>query len=391
MPDDTEQPDSSEQLRLPLIQWLHTNAAWLSAVGAIAAVIALGPALFSTSPDTSSNSVTVNGDNQGAVIAGRDVNTTRDPQDKEDITLLIRTNKSQQKTIELLLSQLSESDQQTDTNIREEIADAVTNLSGVDNTPSRIAQAETALAKGDTELAQELYKADAENKTAAGKTQLQEAAQSYRHLGALAFLDNTAAALEAYQKATEVWPDDIRAWNQLGRLYMRTGQLEQAIEAYSIIGKLAETIDEVSNATSVSLSSLGDVHRIRGELDEAVEMHEKSLALNTELGFKGGVANDYANLGNVHSIRGELDEAVEMYEKSLALDTELGDKEGMANQYSNLGNVHRIRGELDEAVEMHEKALALFIELGHKEGMAIQYNNMGNVYTTYAGRVGSSS
>ncbi len=49
------------------------------------------------------------------------------------------------------------------------------------------------------------------------------------------------------------------------------------------------------------------------------------------------MANQYGNLGNVHQTRGELEQAVQMYEKSLALNTELGRKEGMAAMLGKLG------------------------------------------------------
>ena len=82
-------------------------------------------------------------------------------------------------------------------------------------------------------------------------------------------------------------------------------------------------------------------------------------------GFDCFVAStDYGNLGVVHQTRGELDEAVAMYEKALALNEELGRKEGMATDYGNLGIVHRTRGELDEARRVWMLSLNLFEEIG---------------------------
>ena len=75
----------------------------------------------------------------------------------------------------------------------------------------------------------------------------------------------------------------------------------------------------------------------------------------------------YGNLGIVYQIRGELDRALEYHQKSLAIAKQLGNKEVMANQYGNLGVVYQTRGELDQAIEYWEKSLALFQQVGAKD------------------------
>lgn len=56
-------------------------------------------------------------------------------------------------------------------------------------------------------------------------------------------------------------------------------------------------------------------------------MYKKSLKINEELRRKEGMANSYGNLGNVHQIRGELEQAEEMYKKGLDLYKEIGAKQ----------------------------------------------------------------
>ena len=63
-------------------------------------------------------------------------------------------------------------------------------------------------------------------------------------------------------------------------------------------------------------------------------------------------------------IRGDLDKALEMYGKSLAIDEKLGRKQGMANQYGNMGIVYQIRADLDKAEEVWTMSLQLFEEIG---------------------------
>ena len=226
------------------------------------------------------------------------------------------------------------------------------------NAPPGIEEALEKLAQGDTRKAEAIFQEIADR-------DIQEAAEAYRHLGALAYLHDTQKALNAYRRATQLDPDNEQGWNQLGHLLQRTGQLKDAEAAYQRVLALGEKRNDQS-WIAIAYGNLGNVYRIRGELAQAEAMYHKSLALNEALGHKEGMASAYGNLGNVYQIRGELAQAEAMYHKSLALNKALGRKEGMANQYGNLGNLYRIRGELAQAEAMYHKSLTLFQEIGAK-------------------------
>ena len=102
------------------------------------------------------------------------------------------------------------------------------------------------------------------------------AAAAWRNLGALAFLDDTEEALAGYKRATELEPANSQGWNQLGHLYDRAGQLDDAIAAYQEVVALGEANDERELLAS-GYGNLGTVHQIRGQLDEAENMYHKAL------------------------------------------------------------------------------------------------------------------
>jgi len=161
--------------------------------------------------------------------------------------------------------------------------------------------------------------------------------------------------------------------------FYRTGDLDSAFIALKKWLSLSGA-DNNTKLTAMALERLGILYQIRGELDQAEEMCQKSLAINKTLGDKNGMAGNYNNLGNLYKIRGEIDQAELMYQKSLAVNEILGYKEGMAGTYNNLANLHLIRGELDRAEVMYKKSLAIDEELGDKEGIASDYGNLGNLY-----------
>ncbi|MCX7108586.1 MAG: tetratricopeptide repeat protein [Proteobacteria bacterium] len=267
---------------------------------------------------------------------------------------------------------------QLDTEQIKALTTAITDLSqgkGVSGTASQIKEAIDALKQGQVTQAKALFIQETQRVELAAK----QGAEAYRNLGALAYLDNTQEALQAYRRATQLDPGNADGWNQLGHLLSRVGDLDAAIAAYNTVLALGEKRND-RQEIAAAYGNLGIVYKTRGDLDKAIEFYQKALKLNEDLGSKEGMAANYGNLGNVYQTRGELDKAIEFHQKALKLNEDLGSKEGMAAAYGNLGVVYKTRGDLDKAIEFHQKALKLDEELGRKEGMANQYGNLGNVY-----------
>ena len=59
-----------------------------------------------------------------------------------------------------------------------------------------------------------------------------------------------------------------------------------------------------------------------GDIDSAEDVARRWLAVSAP--NSGDKSNAYGSLGNIHGIRGDLDEAEALYRKALALDEELG-------------------------------------------------------------------
>jgi tetratricopeptide (TPR) repeat protein len=190
--------------------------------------------------------------------------------------------------------------------------------------------------------------------------------------------------------------------NSIGGQAYTWGELEQALYAWNHL--LERTKDNDKEGESIARGNIGNVYRIKGELDTALEYYGKALKLNEELGrkkgeldnaleyygkalkldeelgSKGGMAADLGNIGIVYQIKGELDNALEYYGKALKLNEELGSKEGMANQLGNIGNVYGIKGELDNALEYYGKALKKFKDVGNRIETARTLMNIGDIF-----------
>ena len=131
--------------------------------------------------------------------------------------------------------------------------------------PPGVKDALAALAQGQTEAAKAIFTKTVEAKADEGAAANREAAEAARHLGALAFLDNTEEALRWYRRAAKLDPANANAWNQLGHLYHRTGQVDQAEAAYGKVVTLGEANDDrgaIAMGTG-NLSYLPDARRAR--------------------------------------------------------------------------------------------------------------------------------
>lgn len=285
------------------------------------------------------------------------------------------------KTAELLSAQLGVKDQQLsakDEQIKA-LTEAIVALSKTGAPAKSINDALQELEQGNTAKAQAIFAEVLNTKEAEGQKANKEAAAVARHLGALAFGNNPKEALVAYQKSVQLDPENTDGWNQLGSLFLRTGELPQAEAAYHKVLALCEVHND-SERRAEALANLGNVYFTRGELNKAEEMHKRALGLNAAFGRKEGMAANHDKLGDVYFTRKELNKAEKMYKNALELNQALDSKEGMAKNYSNLGCVYYLRNESYNAEEMQKKSLKLNEARGAKEDMAANYANLGSVY-----------
>lgn len=204
--------------------------------------------------------------------------------------------------------------------------------------PEGIAEALACLERGDTDKAETIFQKIVEAKEAEGQTSFKQAAQAAMHIGALAFLHDTEKALAAYKKATQLNPDDANAWNRLGGLLLRIGDLpgtEHALEKVLALGNATADKTTIAAATG----NLGLIARTRGDLDRAEDYHRQSLDIDTELGRKEGMASQLGNLGSVAQQRGDKPEAWRLWREALVLFQAVG----MPHM------VEQVQGALDKA------------------------------------------
>ncbi|WP_052050739.1 tetratricopeptide repeat protein [Leptolyngbya sp. KIOST-1] len=181
----------------------------------------------------------------------------------------------------------------------------------------------------------------------------------------------------------------------LGIVYNSRGQYQQAIECHqrSLAIKREMSVQEAfllesRHGEANSLSNLGNVYHSLGEYHQAIKYHQQSLAIMREIGVRKafpqesrrGEASSLGNLGNVYQSLGQYQQALEYQQQSLTIAREIGDRQGEADSLGSLGNVYDSLGQDQQTIKYHQQWLAIAREIGDRKGEANSLGSLGNVY-----------
>jgi tetratricopeptide (TPR) repeat protein len=89
-------------------------------------------------------------------------------------------------------------------------------------------------------------------------------------------MGKTAEAIEALEKAIELNPDIVQAWNNLANAYLQKEDVEKAIETGERLVKMAPDF-------GLGLNNLAFAYYSKGDYENAVTHVDKALALGFEV------------------------------------------------------------------------------------------------------------
>jgi predicted ATPase/serine/threonine protein kinase len=163
------------------------------------------------------------------------------------------------------------------------------------------------------------------------------------------------------------------ALNGLGSCCFQLNDLEAAAKHYHrAVDGFVGTAEQ--KRAGAPLVNLGNVHRVRGELDEATASLIESLRYFDE-SDQWMIAAVQMNLGSIALTREEYEEARTRYESAIAGLRKLGDRVHTAMSVMNLGLVAYRQQRYAEALSLLEESDAIFRELGDRNmGAAVQAN-----------------
>jgi tetratricopeptide (TPR) repeat protein len=156
-------------------------------------------------------------------------------------------------------------------------------------------------------------------------------------------------AVEAYDRALALRPDQARVWHYRGYALGELGRLEEELESINRALALKPDHAKAWYNRGIALGRLG-------RHEEALESFDRALALKPDddwAALKPDVGWAWTNRGTTLGRLGRLEEALQSFDRALAL--KLDDDAAWYNRGYALGRL----GRLEEALEAFDRALAL--------------------------------
>jgi tetratricopeptide (TPR) repeat protein len=105
----------------------------------------------------------------------------------------------------------------------------------------------------------------------------------------------------------------------------------------------------------------------KGALEDAVTYFNQAQALAKTQRDKAVVLGDIAR---IYQSKGEVDQALALHQEQLAVYEALGDRRERAVTLGDIARIYRSKGEVDQALALHQEQLTIFEALGDKDGIA---------------------
>ncbi len=185
------------------------------------------------------------------------------------------------------------------------------------------------------------------------------------------------AAVEGLQTLTRRDANDPRAWFELGKFTLLSGDAQLAVDDHLVRALVLYKRSRDAFGEAETVNALGIGYARLGQTPDAAVQNRKAVDLRRAVGNRRGVATSLRNLANVLALTGEFDEAADHLEQARALYAELGDPEGLAAIENELGLLAEERGDYRGALDAFRDALRIWQQSGDAHGSAQALNNIG--------------
>jgi DNA-binding SARP family transcriptional activator/tetratricopeptide (TPR) repeat protein len=174
-----------------------------------------------------------------------------------------------------------------------------------------------------------------------------------------------ADAIRCYQKALALYQEtgdlsaQAKTLSNLGLVYFRQGQVEQALEQHQgallcCQGADGTPLTEAAIRTNLGLACWG-----LGRYGEAIEHNLRALDLYQQENDQRGQGGAMSNLGLAHGSLGNSEKALDYHHRAIDLVRASGDHIGESDVLNDFADTLRTLGHLDEARKQYQHALEI--------------------------------
>lgn len=165
---------------------------------------------------------------------------------------------------------------------------------------------------------------------------------------------------------------------QAGIIFYDREKLDSALVYYDSALRFARENDQKMMEAKL-YNLMANVFSDQQNYTEAVVSVKKSMHINLENKYAGGLAANYSTLGLVSDSQYQYDSAIFFYTKAAHLFDSLKLFNNKGIVLGNIAGIYNHLGELEKSEQLQKEAVKLFTASGNKMQLIISYNRLGNV------------
>ena len=170
----------------------------------------------------------------------------------------------------------------------------------------------------------------------------------------------SVAILEKVNEPKKLAP----VYNELGKLYRKTRDLDKAMENYEKAASIFKQLKD-TGGISMILNESGVVYEYKADYKEALNRYNSSLELAEKKGDSLSVSYSVSNIAGIYVIEKKYGEAEANLLRALNIRRLLKDSFAIALTYSDLGVAMNGKGDYDKATS--------YLQMSNKMAEALQY------------------
>ncbi|NNE43025.1 MAG: tetratricopeptide repeat protein, partial [Gemmatimonadetes bacterium] len=141
-----------------------------------------------------------------------------------------------------------------------------------------------------------------------------------------------------------------RVYVNLGEVHVELDELDAAMNHLTAGHALFERLGVDQCGLAAAAHEIAEVHRKRGQLDDALEWHTKALEIRERVGHARGLASSWNAVGAVHTERGDLDTAADFLKRALQKANDFDLPLERVRAYRNFSALHEASGDFEQAL-----------------------------------------
>lgn len=191
----------------------------------------------------------------------------------------------------------------------------------------------------------------------------------------------------AFEKVRELMSAHVQTWQSLqavaedaarglARVYWHRSEYLRAAK----IARAALASARARGSTQAQAESLwllGEVERMRGEMEAARAYLTTAMEFYRQVDNPSGIARSLLSMAQLARHHKNFEEAAMLYERALGRYQTLGDRRGAGQCHNGLGDVARFDGRFEDALNAYTQALQIYRAIGAEYDAALVTTNLG--------------